>query len=155
KSYHDRRGSTSTNRKIENAYKPNLYPNLAHKDMQTEAALYETQAELKESAINEENTHEEKVETPSVTGDRPDKGMEVEPTNSLEDTKEEITHEEKVESPITVSTSSDVEMMAESSDPLRDKLADLYGNAGNKENLPLVIVEANTNVGDMQASMLS
>ncbi|CAG8659109.1 43516_t:CDS:2 [Gigaspora margarita] len=39
----------------------------------------------KESAINEKNTHEEKVETPSVT--------------------EEITHEEKMESPITTSTS--------------------------------------------------
>ncbi|CAG8829270.1 46519_t:CDS:2, partial [Gigaspora margarita] len=155
KSYHDRRGSTSTNREVENARKPNLYPDHAHEDMQTEAALHKTQAESKESAINEENTHEEKVETPSVTGDQPDEGMKVEPTDSLKNTKEKITHEEKVESPITASTSSDIEMVVESSDPLRNKLADLYENAENKENLPSEVVEANTNVGDMQASMLS
>ncbi|CAG8834300.1 31387_t:CDS:1, partial [Gigaspora margarita] len=79
----------------------------------------------------------------------------MEPTDSLKDTKEEVTHKKKMESPITTSTSSDVEMAAESSDPLRDELADLYGNAENKENLLLAVVEANTNVGDMQASMLS
>ncbi|CAG8487848.1 11865_t:CDS:2 [Gigaspora margarita] len=95
--------------------------------MQTEAALHETQAESKESALNEENTYEEKVEIPSNT----------------------------VESPITANTSSDVEMVAESSDPLRDEPMDLNGNAENKENLPPVVVEANTNMGDMQASMLS
>ncbi|CAG8829541.1 12292_t:CDS:2, partial [Gigaspora margarita] len=109
----------------------------------------------KESALNEENTHEEKVEIPFNTSDRPDEEMEVKPTNSLKDTKEEITNEKRIESPITASTSLDIEMVVESSNPLRDKLADLYGNAGNKENLPPVVVEANTSIGDMQASMLS
>ncbi|CAG8659122.1 43517_t:CDS:2 [Gigaspora margarita] len=148
-------GSTSTSGEVENACKPNLYSDHMHEDMQTEAAPHETQAESNESAINEENTHEEKVETPSVTSNRPDEGMEVEPADSLKDTKEEITHKEKVESPITASTSLDVEMVAESSDPLRDELTDLYGSAGNKENLPPKVVEANTNIEDMQASMLS
>ncbi|CAG8758401.1 37335_t:CDS:2, partial [Gigaspora margarita] len=87
-------------------------------------------AKSQESAINKENTHKENVETPSVTGGQPDEEMEVETSDSLKDTKEEITHEKKVESPITASTR-------------------------NKENLPPVVVEANTGVGDMQASMLS
>ncbi|KAF0391991.1 hypothetical protein F8M41_010702 [Gigaspora margarita] len=102
KSYHDRRGSTLTSEEDENARKPNLYPDHMHEDMQTEAAPHETQAESNESVINEENTYEEKVETPSVTGDQPDEGMEAEPADSLKDTKEEITHKEKVESPITL-----------------------------------------------------
>ncbi|CAG8811912.1 10671_t:CDS:2, partial [Gigaspora margarita] len=55
--------STSETNIDENACEPNLYPDHAHENMQTEAAPYETKAESKESAINDRNTHEEKAET--------------------------------------------------------------------------------------------
>ncbi|CAG8786955.1 19495_t:CDS:2, partial [Gigaspora margarita] len=129
---------------ITNATNPWAFPSTSETNIEILAAPHETQAESQESAINKENTHEEEVETPSVTGDRPDEKMKAEPTDSLKDTKEEITHKEKVKSPITASTSSDAEMVAESSDPLRDELVDLYINEENKENLPPVVVEANT-----------
>ncbi|CAG8575076.1 5420_t:CDS:2 [Gigaspora margarita] len=138
--------NTITKLKEEKA-KQGLSPKNDHELASLTNKLHEETAALK-------NTYKENVETPFVTGDRPDEEMEVEPADSLKDTKEEITHEEKMESPITASTSSDAEMVVESSDPLRDKLADLYENEENKENLSQVVVEANTSVGDIQASML-
>ncbi|CAG8770771.1 36123_t:CDS:1, partial [Gigaspora margarita] len=77
--------------------------------------------------------------------------MEVEPSDSSKDTKEKITHKEKKETPIVASVSPDVKMVAEFADPLRDELADLYGNAGDKEYLLPVAAETNTSVEDMQA----
>ncbi|CAG8667580.1 10831_t:CDS:2, partial [Gigaspora margarita] len=120
-----------SNMEIENAHKPNLYPDHKHENMQTDAALHETQAESNESATNKEN-----------------KEMEVEPSDSLKDTTEEITYKEKVKTPIFAGTSPDEEMVTKSSNSLRDELA-------NKENLPPVAAKANTSVGDMQANMLS
>ncbi|CAG8641830.1 19885_t:CDS:2 [Gigaspora margarita] len=147
--------STSTNGKIENAREPNLYPDYKHKDMQTEVAPHVTQAESNESAINEESTYEKKVKTPSISSDRSDEKMEAEPSDSSKDTKEEITYKEKEETPIVASVSPDIEMVVEFADLLRDELADLYRNAGDKENLLPVAAKTNTSVEDMQASMLS
>ncbi|CAG8774696.1 45194_t:CDS:2 [Gigaspora margarita] len=82
-------------------------------------------------------------------------GTEAESNEFAINEEKEIIHKEKEKTPIVASISPDVEMVAESADQLRDELADLYGNAGDKKNLPLVAAKTNTSVGDMQASMLS
>ncbi|CAG8844640.1 15293_t:CDS:2, partial [Gigaspora margarita] len=97
-------------------------------DMQTDVLPHKTQAEPNEVTINEESTHDEKVGTPSVSGDYSDEEMVVDP---------------------------DEEMTAKPSDPLRNELSDLYRTAENKENLPPVAATKATGVVDMQASMLS
>ncbi|CAG8856824.1 36270_t:CDS:1, partial [Gigaspora margarita] len=48
KSYHNRRGSTSTDEEVKKVHEPNLYSDHEHEDMQTDAGSHKIQTESNE-----------------------------------------------------------------------------------------------------------